>query len=188
MAYNPNNPNGQATMANSAPVVIASDQSAVAVSGTVTANAGTGNFTVVQSTATSLKTQAENYQGGSAVSSSNPMYIAQLPVTSGGLSAATGALTNTATAVSASAGQVYGWFIYNPNNSVAYVQFYNVAAASVTVGTTSPVYSIGIPALSAANVFGVGIAHSTAIAVAATTTRAGAVAPGTSLDYNVFYK
>jgi len=37
MAYTPNNPNGQATMANSAPVVIASDQSAV----TVTANAGT---------------------------------------------------------------------------------------------------------------------------------------------------
>src|SRR5258708_4544751 len=32
MSYNPQNPNGQATMANSAPVVIASDQSAVAVS------------------------------------------------------------------------------------------------------------------------------------------------------------
>lgn len=36
---------GQATMANSTPVAIASDQSAVAVSGTVTANAGTGTFT-----------------------------------------------------------------------------------------------------------------------------------------------
>lgn len=32
MAYNPNNPNGQQTMANSAPVVIASNQSAVAIS------------------------------------------------------------------------------------------------------------------------------------------------------------
>jgi len=38
MAYSPKNPNGQATMANSEPVVIASDQSAVPVSGTVTAN------------------------------------------------------------------------------------------------------------------------------------------------------
>ena len=38
MAYTPNNPNGQASMANSEPVVIASDQSAVPVSGTVTAN------------------------------------------------------------------------------------------------------------------------------------------------------
>lgn len=62
MAYNPNNPNGSATSANSAPVVIASDQAAVAVSGpltdtqlratpvpisgTVTANAGTGTQNV----------------------------------------------------------------------------------------------------------------------------------------------
>lgn len=61
MAYNPNNPNGQATMANSSPVVLASNQSAVpitdnsgsitvdgsvTVSGTVTANAGTGTMNV----------------------------------------------------------------------------------------------------------------------------------------------
>lgn len=45
---------GQDTMANSLPVVIASNQSAVPVSGTVTANAGTGNFTVVQPTAANL--------------------------------------------------------------------------------------------------------------------------------------
>jgi len=50
MAYYPNNPNGQATMANSAPVTIASNQTALpitdnagslTVDGTVTANAGT---------------------------------------------------------------------------------------------------------------------------------------------------
>lgn len=35
MAYSPLNPNGQATMANSQPVVIASDQSTISVSGTV---------------------------------------------------------------------------------------------------------------------------------------------------------
>lgn len=39
MAYNPNNPNNQATMANSSPVVIASNQSPVSVAGTV--NIGT---------------------------------------------------------------------------------------------------------------------------------------------------
>lgn len=37
---------GQATMANSSPVAIASNQSAIPVSGTVTANAGTGPFPV----------------------------------------------------------------------------------------------------------------------------------------------
>ena len=45
---------GQKTMANSMAVVVASDQSAVPVSGTVTANAGTGNFTVAQATAANL--------------------------------------------------------------------------------------------------------------------------------------
>lgn len=43
MSYSPRNPNGQATMANSEPVVIASNQTAVPVSGTVTANLGTLN-------------------------------------------------------------------------------------------------------------------------------------------------
>lgn len=38
MAYNPNNPNGQATMANSAPVVIASDQSALPIAGALAVN------------------------------------------------------------------------------------------------------------------------------------------------------
>mgnify|MGYP007080340438 CR=1 FL=1 len=41
MAYKKSNANGQATMANSEPIVIASDQSAVPVSGTITANIGT---------------------------------------------------------------------------------------------------------------------------------------------------
>jgi hypothetical protein len=45
---------GQKTMANSLAVVVASDQGAVPVSGTVTANAGTGNFTVTQATAANL--------------------------------------------------------------------------------------------------------------------------------------
>ena len=46
------------------------------VSGTVTANqGGAWSATVTQGTATNLKTQAENYQGGVAVSSSNPLQV-----------------------------------------------------------------------------------------------------------------
>lgn len=48
------------------------------VSGTITAAQTTAanlNATVVQGTATSLKTQAENYQGGSAVGSGNPLQV-----------------------------------------------------------------------------------------------------------------
>jgi hypothetical protein len=36
---------------------------------------GSGNFTVIQGTATNLKTQAENYQGGSAVAAGNPLQV-----------------------------------------------------------------------------------------------------------------
>lgn len=38
MAYNPQNPNGQTTSANSAPVVLASDQSAIAVTNSFQSN------------------------------------------------------------------------------------------------------------------------------------------------------
>ena len=72
--------------------------------------------------------------------------------------------------VKASAGQLYGWYIYNDAATEVYVKIYNLAAASVTVGSTTPVMTIPIPASSAANAFNVhGIAFSTAICAAATT-------------------
>ena len=147
MAYNPQNANGQATMANSAPVVIASNQSTL-------------NVTAVASNAN-------------------------------GYSVATGSIGNTVTNIGTAntAGIVAGWYIYNPNNSVAYVQFFNLQASAVTLGTTAPVYSIGIPALSAANLMSpTGVAHSTAISIAVTTTRAGSTNVGSTVDYNIFYK
>jgi hypothetical protein len=48
MSYNPLNPNGQATMANSEPVVIASNQSAVSVAGTINIGNTTANPVPVQ--------------------------------------------------------------------------------------------------------------------------------------------
>lgn len=53
MSYNPNNPNGQATMANSTPVVIASDQSSVPIddnggSITIDGTVNVGNFPATQ--------------------------------------------------------------------------------------------------------------------------------------------
>jgi len=106
----------------------------------------------------------------------------------GGVSVASGTIGATATAVSATAGQVYGWYIYNPNSVVVYVQFFNTAAGSVTPGSTTPVYSIGIPATSGANVFGIGVAHSTAITIAITTGRSNGISPSSTVDYNIFYK
>ena len=99
------------------------------------------------------------------------------------------ALTNSAQAIKASAGKLGGWYIYNPNATAIYVPIYNVAAGSVTVGTTNPQIVLCIPATSGANVeFSRGIAFSTAISAAATTTGGGNTAPTTPLEANFFYK
>lgn len=99
------------------------------------------------------------------------------------------ALTNSAQVIKASAGKVYGYYIYNPNVAAQFVQFYNTAAASVTVGTTSPLFMLTIPAGSAANLFSdIGITFGTAISWAATSTAGGNGAPSSSLDAVVWYK
>lgn len=119
------------------------------------------------------------------------------PHTAGGLSVAQlngsdgggGVLVATAQVVKASAGQLYGYYIYNPNATATFVHFYNTAAASVTVGTTNPLMSVTIPANMAANLaLPYGITFSNAgWSAAATTTAGGNTAPGTGLDVTVFY-
>lgn len=83
-------------------------------------------------------------------------------------------LDETEEEVKATAGALYGWYIANLRSSPIYVKFYNATAANVTVGTTTPVMTLPVPANStnfvAANMSGAhGIAFSTAISVAATT-------------------
>lgn len=103
------------------------------------------------------------------------------PAASGGLSIATDIdLDETELEIKATAGQLFGWYIYNDGAAEVYVKLYNATAANVTVGTTVPVMTIGIPAGSAANVeFTNGIAFSTAICAAATSvaTTADTTAP-----------
>jgi hypothetical protein len=78
---------GQTTMSASVPVTIASNQSALAVtgtfwqaiqpvSGTVTANAGTGNFTVVQPLGSSLHVDVDNFPATQAVTQSGTWTVA----------------------------------------------------------------------------------------------------------------
>jgi len=118
------------------------------------------------------------------------------PHTTGGLSTfmASGSdgssiLVATAQAVKASAGQLYGYYAYNPEAAVTFVHFYNTAAASVTVGTTNPLFTIAIPAGSAANLmFPHGVTFSNAgWSVAATTTAGGNTAPATGVSLVAWY-
>lgn len=99
------------------------------------------------------------------------------------------ALTNSAQVIKASAGKLYGYFIYNPNSSAQFVQFYNTAAASVTVGTTAPLFMLTIPASSGANLMSdIGITFSNAgWSWAATSTAGGNGAPATALDAVAWY-
>lgn len=125
-----------------------------------------------------------------------PVFVTVTPSTTGGwstfmASAADGstALVATAQAVKASAGLLGGWYISNPNTSSAFVEIWDVASGSVTVGTTNPKILLEIPASSAANVeFTNGINFGTAITIAATTTAGGNTAPSTGLNANFFYK
>jgi hypothetical protein len=157
----------------------------------------TNAVTVSQGTATSLKTQAENYQGGSAVSSSNPLYVTLASSTSGGDSvsavssqAIVSAASTNPISIKASAGKVTGWYIYNSNASARKVAFHNTAGTP-TAG--SAVYlSIVIPGLSAANVsFPDGIDFSTGIAITTVTGLPNSDASIVGLNdliINIFYK
>lgn len=130
----------------------------------------------------------EGDAGAARMTLDRKLIVTQQPHTQGGLNTAAGSITTTVTSVKASAGQLYGYYIYNPNASVAYCQIFDLATGSVTLGTTTPKLSFGIPASSAANVtFPSGVAFGTAISIAFTTTRAGSTAPGSSVDYNFYH-
>lgn len=77
--------------------------------------------------------------------------------------------------IKATAGQVYWIHAMNVSTGVRYLKFYNATAASVTVGTTTPVLTFVIPTQATTSGAGFvlsvpnGIAFSTAITVACTT-------------------
>lgn len=102
------------------------------------------------------------------------------------------ALTNTAVAIKASSGRVLSGHFFNPGSALAYLHFYNVAAASVTVGTTVPVYSIPLPSNANGSVADDWvpphpIPFATAISMAASTTPNGGTAPSTALVVSGLY-
>lgn len=139
---------------------------------------GNTTFTVTQATGTNLHTVTDSGT------------VTPIPSTTGGwTNSKKAALSNTNSQVKSGAGTLGGWYIYNPNASVAYVQIYDTATGSITVGTTVSVLSIGIPPTSAANLeLTLGLAFATAICVAATTAAGNSTAPGTALDCNFWYK
>ena len=82
-------------------------------------------FPMTQSTGGNLCTGGGGGGGGTAT---------VVPATSGGVLTFDNAVGATATAIKASAGQLYGYHIFNSNSTVCYVQLFNLAAGSVVLG------------------------------------------------------
>jgi hypothetical protein len=95
-------------------------------------------------------------------------------------------LSTTVKTVRAGNGALAFLSCYNPNATVAYVQFFDTVG-TVTLGTTVPKLSIGVPATQHVSV-PVGAAFLAGIKAAATTTATGSTAPGTALDCNFAFQ
>lgn len=81
-----------------------------------------------------------------------------------------------------------GGDVYNPGASVAYLQVFDSAAGSVTLGSTVPVYALAIPATSSALIDPLRpILCSTRLSYAITATRTGAGAPASACDLTLVY-
>lgn len=102
------------------------------------------------------------------------------------------ALTNVAQNIKSSQASLYGFNIINTNASVVYVKFYDVAAASVTVGTTAVKHTIKLESNESKFILlDTPIRYfTTAISCACVTGVADSdtTAPGTAIHVEGFYK
>ncbi|WP_316176208.1 hypothetical protein [Bradyrhizobium sp. SZCCHNRI1073] len=183
------NANGQATMANSAPVVIASDDP-VAVSLALiddAIKADDAAFTPAttkvmmagfQADEASTDSVDEGDAGAVRMTLDRKLIATIQPHTNGGLSVFRSLdLDETEEDVKTSAGCLYKLRLTNRTTSARYVKLYNATAANVTVGTTTPIDTIVVPGGTSADLCtvvtesfgGVGLTFDTALSLAATT-------------------
>jgi hypothetical protein len=182
----------------STPAVSISGTPAVSISGTLpafaatpTVNLGTLNGSALDGTdGTSISQPTggvgiRGWLSGIYKAITSTLTVAQVtttPVLKSGL-------TTTVSQVVGATAVLSGYFVYNPNASVAYIQIFDSATAgAVTLGTTTPKWSIGIPPSTGANLSNLHMSFASGIQVAATTTATGSTAPATALDANFSYR
>lgn len=158
--------------------------------------------TVTQGTAANLKVDISGTAAngtaikvdGSAVTqpvSWSGQTVQPIPAATGGMSFFTQSLTSTKAQVKGSAGTLYGITAVNNGSALAYIQVFNKASASVTVGTTAPDYVVPVPAPSSGTAgagireeYALGMAFGTGITVACTTTRTGSTSATCDVNVN----
>lgn len=159
---------------NGTGVVTAAQATAASLNATVV---GTGTFAVQAAQSGTFTVQPGN-------TANTTPWLVSLQQTA---STASANVTATVVSVKNSAGVWQDYEIGSQNASACYLQIFDLATGSVTLGTTAPLKSILIPANGGANVARLGWTFAAAISVAATTTRAGSSACATGLDVNVGY-
>lgn len=140
----------------------------------------------------------EGDAGAARMTLDRKQIVTPQPHASGGLSIFRSLdLDETEEEVSAAACTVYSVWVTNTSTGTRFVKFYNATAANTTVGTTTPLITIGIPGNATDDIAGhfagggYGITFGTALTVAATTGVADADtgAPGANdVVINIFYK
>lgn len=139
----------------------------------------------------------EGDAGAGRMTLDRKIIVTPQPHTAGGLSIFKSIdLDETEEEVKGSAGQVYSMWVTNTATATRWVKFFNAPASGVTIGTATPIITIGIPGNTSDDVTGLfgggyGIAFDTAITVAATTGVADldTGAPGANeVIVNIFYK
>jgi len=127
------------------------------VSGTVTANAGTGTFAVNVSQINGTTPSMGNGASGTGVqrvtiANDSTGVVQMVPGTTGGTSTCylSSAASTNSTNCKASAGQVYGFQVINTTSSIYYLRMYNSASAPTCSSATGFVRTIPIPHASGA--------------------------------------
>lgn len=170
----------------------------------ITLNSGSGGDTVGADDISGVKYSriklihgADGTNAGD-VALTNPYPVSNLGIATNGLTIFRSLdLDESEEEVKGTAGVVYGMWVHNAATSTRFIKFYDATAASVTVGTTTPVITIAIPGNTSDdvsgsfNVGGLGIGFATAITVAATTAVADNDTGAPSANdvvVNIFYK
>jgi hypothetical protein len=139
----------------------------------------------------------EGDAGAARMTLDRKQIVTPQPHTQGGLSIFRSIdLDETEEDIKTSAGQLYGWYIFNASTSIRYVKFYNLTAANTTVGSSTPILTIPVPAATSGGVgfsmqSALGLAFDTALCAAATTGLADADTGAPSANdviLNAFYK
>jgi len=164
------------------------------VSGSTTAVTNTSAAPLYVENTTGTPIFIEGIAGGTAVPISGSVTtsgtVTNTPATvTPATSSSSGTTASSLIAIKASAGTVYGIYLFNNSTTVnTYLQVWNLGTGSITIGTTAPLYSFGVPYGGGAFIpFPEPLAFSTAITIAATTTRAGSTYATTGLDYDIIY-